>query len=335
MKREPVVLKYHIEAVDNKETGGTIMSDFAIVAECASGLHKELRDRFKIDGYVPGRITFPDGSSHFTTLDWEEISPEDYYGSMKYKKLMYKTGTTAPENIEEVYEPFLKEGRDILTITLSSGMSATCSMFQKAAKDMMGKYPERKIVIVDSLRFSTLIAMMNMKASEMRDAGCSIDEVAAWLEENKNRFHQIGPMDDLHFLARAGRVSNFKAFFGTMVGVNALGDFNPQGVSQVLCNVKGKMKALKATVEYVKQTAVDPENQVMFIGHTFKDDVVDILKEMVEEAVHPKEIIITRVDMSCGANIGPGMIGVYYIGNEATEGLKEETAIMEKIAAEL
>jgi fatty acid-binding protein DegV len=137
----------------------------------------------------------------------------------------------------------------------------------------------------------------------------------------------------LKFLARTGRVTNFKAFFGTLVGVNALGDFSPAGISQVLGNVKGITKALSATIEYVKRTIENPEEQIIFIGHTYRINEARKLKAMVEEQLSPKEVIITRVDMSSGANIGPGMVGVYYFGKEATEGLAEETKIMEETIA--
>ena len=107
-----------------------------------------------------------------------------------------------------------------------------------------------------------------------------------------------------------------------------MGDYSRAGISEVLGKIKGKKKALDATIEYLKRTVVDPENQIMFIGHTLKPDTAEILRDMVQDAVHPKEIIIGRVDMSCGANIGPGMAVVFYYGKEATEDLAEEKKII-------
>ncbi|MCF0143220.1 MAG: DegV family protein [Parasporobacterium sp.] len=307
------------------------MSDFVIIAEPASGMHKEFREKWNIDDYVPIKITFPDGKNYSTDPDWSLIDPDKYYSSMKDGKAMYKTGVCPPEEISEIYERHLKEGKDVLVVALSSGMSASCSMFKKAAMDSMEKYPGRKIRVVDSLRFSTVITMMNVIASEMRAAGKSLDETADWLEANRLRFRQMGPMDDLNFLAKAGRITGMKAFFGTLVGVNSLGDFNNQGISQVLGTVKGKKKAIDATVKYVAQTITDPENQVVFIGHTHRAEEAAQLKELIEAEIHPKEVIVTRVDMSCGANIGPGMVGVYYMGEPGSEGLEKEQAVMNKI----
>ena len=262
--------------------------------------------------------------------------PDDLGDSIPFKKFyemmaqgaMTRTSQVSIGEYVEFFEPFLKEGKDILHLALSSGISGTFNSASVACEQLKEKYPDRKVVIVDSLRYGFAITQMIIKAAEMRDEGKSIEEVAAWLEANRNCYHQMGVMDDLFFLARTGRVTNFKAFFGTLVGVNAMGDYSRAGISEVLGKIKGKKKALDATIEYLKRTVVDPENQIMFIGHTLKPDTAEILRDMVQDAVHPKEIIIGRVDMSCGANIGPGMAVVFYYGKEATEDLAEEKKII-------
>lgn len=304
------------------------MADFVIIPDAACSMTQDLRERFDIPDYIRTKITFPDGSTHETTLDWEEISADDYYLSMREHKAIYKTGVCSIDAAAEVFERYLKIGMDVLSITLSTGISGTYGVFIKAAEQLKEKYPDRKVVVVDSLRYGHAITLMIVKAAQMRDEGRSIEEVAAWLEENRNCFHQMGVMDDLFFLARTGRVTNFKAFFGTLVGVNAMGDYSREGISEVLGKIKGKKKALEATITYLKKTVVDPENQIMIVAHTLKPDTAEILRDMVEEAVHPKEIIMGRVDMSCGANTGPGMAVVFYYGKEATENLEEEKKII-------
>ena len=311
------------------------MSDFVIVADSNCSMSREMREKYGIVDYIPSKITFPDGVTHDTDLDWEIISADDYYRSMREDKVLYKTGVNSIDNVAAIMEKQLKEGHNILSIVLSSRMSSTYNVFVQAAKQLLEKYPERKIRVVDSLRFSTPIALMNMKAAEMRDAGKTLDETADWLEENRNCFRQMGPMDDMKFLARTGRVTNFKAFFGTMVGINAMGDFAPTGISEILSKVKGKKAALATTLEYVKRTIVNPEDQLILIGHTLKAEDAQIYKKAVEETFHPKAVEILRVDMSCGANIGPGMLGVYYFGKKASEGLEEEKKIMDEIVANL
>ena len=311
------------------------MSNFAIIADPSSGLTRDLREKYGIDDVIMGHITFPDGSDHVVDSDWSEMTPDQYFGTMAKKKAIYKTGAPNLDEIESVMEKYLSQGRDVLMITLSSGMSGTYDICTKAARNLKEKYPDNKVVVADSLRFSAPMIMMNIKASEMRAEGKSAEEVGAWIEANRNRYRQAGPMNDLKFLARTGRVSGGKAFFGQLVGINALGDFAPNGVSTVLTNVKGTDKALQTAVEYMKATGEDIQDQIVVISHSLRPAEAARLKEMIEKTFAPKEILMVRVDMLCGANIGPGMVAAYYMGKEATADMAWEKETMTAIAQKL
>ena len=304
---------------------------FVIIPDASCALTKDLRERFHIPAYVKAKIMFPDGTEHVADLDWEEISADEYFRSMVEDKAIYKSGMAGIENSIATYEQFLKEGQDVLAVSLSSGLSGNYGLAVKASEVLKEKYPDRKIIVVDSKRYSGVIAAMIAKADELKQEGKTIEEVAEWLENNRNRYHQMGPMDDLNFLCRTGRINNFKAFFGTLVGVNSLGDFNPNGLTDVLGKAKGKPKAIAATIEYVKRTIEEPENQIVFIAHSYRAETAEELRRRVEEELHPKEIIMARIDMSCGANVGPGMAAVFYYGKEISPDLAEEKKIMEEI----
>lgn len=308
------------------------MNKFAIIADPATGMGKELRERFGIDDIIPGHLTFPDGSDHLADPDWTTVDPDEYFGSMAYKKAIYKTGAPNSVEIGETAGKYLKEGRDVLLITLSSAMSGTYDICRAVSKELKEKYPENRLVVVDSLRFSAMMILMNIKAAEMREEGKSIDEVAAWIEANRNHFRQAGPLNDLKFLARTGRISETKAFFGQLVGVNAIGDYAPNGVSTVLVNVKGTDKALRASVEYMKQTIEDAKSQKVIISNSLRPKEAAKLTEMIQNEIGPEEIINLRTDMLCGANIGPGMAAAFYFGKEATADMAWEKETMQKIA---
>ena len=304
---------------------------FVIIPDSACSMPADLRIRFNIPAYVTAHVLYPDGTEHTTDLDWKEISADDYFRSMAEKKAIYKTGTAGLDNSIQIYEKFLQEGKDIIAISLSSALSGNYNLAVKASEVLKEKYPERKFYVIDTKRYSAAIACMIAKADELSSEGKTVDEVHDWLEANKNRYHQMGPMDDLNFLCRTGRINNFKAFFGTLVGVNALGDLNQNGLTDVLGKVKGKPAALKATIEYMKQTIEEPENQIIFIAHSYRYETAKELQRLVEEEFKPKEIIMTRVDMSCGASVGPGLAAVFYYGKEISENLEEEKKIMEAI----
>lgn len=307
------------------------MKEFVILADNGCALEKQYRERWGIDGIVYGNIFYPDGHSEKGDIDWERHTPEEYFGSMVDKKFFYKTSCANLDEIKNLMEPFAKEGKDILMVCLSTGVSGTYGFAVKAGEELSAKYPKVTIKVVDSLRYSTSFGLELIYASNLRKQGKDVNEVAAWLEENKGCFHQIGIMDDLFFLARNGRISKAAAFMGNLVGVEPMADFNDKGLAEVVGKGKGKKKSLKICVDYVKETIVNPEDQIIFINHSLREKEAMLLKQLVEENLKVKEIIVTSVDQTCGANIGPGLAAVFYFGKKISPELAEEKELMSRL----
>ncbi|MBR4017562.1 MAG: DegV family protein [Oscillospiraceae bacterium] len=307
------------------------MSDFVIIPDASSDLTKELRERFHIPDYIRGTIYYPDGKEYSVGLDWELMDPVTFYTSMSGRKTLYKTASAQRGDIIAVYENQLKAGKDILAVTLSSALSGTNQVCHKVAEELLKKYPQRKIIIVDSLRYSTALSLLVIKASQKQQEGATLEETAAYLENIKHLIHQIGPMDDMFFLVKTGRVSNFKAFFGTLIGINPMADFNRKGLSQVLGKFKGKKRAFDAVIEYIRGTIENPQEQIIFVAHSNREQAAQMLAQRVQEEFSPKEIIINHVGMSCGASIGPGLCAVFYEGRDISENMEYEQALMNEI----
>ena len=307
------------------------MTDFVIIPDVACDLVKPLRERFGITTYLPGKVYFPDGHSEVADIDWERHDPKQFYESMTDKKTIYKTAFCPAGEVIEIYEKVLAEGKDILSISLSGALSGTYQTCVMVAKELQERYPERKIICIDSMRYSTALSLLVILAAQKKAEGANLEETAAYVEQIKHCIHQMGPMDDLFFLCKTGRISNFKAFFGSLVGINPMADFNRQGMSQVLGKFKGKSAAFDAVIRYMRQTVIDPENQIMFVAHSNREQAANVLAKRIEEEFHPKEIIINHVSMSCGASIGPGLCAAFYFGKEISEGMEAEQAIMDRI----
>lgn len=311
------------------------MASFAIIPDSSCDLSADLRERFGIRDYLRGPVYFPDGKEVVGDLDWSFITPEAFYDSMKGRTALYKTASIPLGEISRAMEAELTQGNDVMTVSLSSGLSRNYESCCMVAEELRPKYPERKIVCVDSLHYSTSLGLLVILAAQKREAGADIDETAAFLETEKYRIHQMGTMDDLFFLVKTGRVSNFKAFFGSMIGLNLCADFNRNGIADVLAKFKGKKDAFRAILEYIDKTIVDPQEQILFLAHSNREEAAKLLAEQVQARFRPKEIVILPVGMSCGANIGPGLCAVFYRGKEISEDYSEEHAIMDAIAAEI
>lgn len=304
---------------------------YVIIADVSCDLNEEIRDRIGMKDYIRGHIHFDDGRDFPTTLDWTNISREEFYKQLSNKK---RKITTAPGNTEQCYEIFKKyieQGYAVLSMSLSSTISTTYNLTCVAAERLRKEYPDCEIYCLDSARMSGGFGLLTIYAHLLQKEGKTYDEVIRWLEENKYKVHQMGPIDDLIFVARRGRLTMGKAIMGNFAGVKPMGDCNAEGYTTVLTKVKGIGKALDLTVEYVKATAVDPEKQIILIAHSDRELYANTLKTKLMEALSPKEVWVTDVFTGCGANVGPGMVGVYYLGEKVSNDLTAEREIMNKL----
>ncbi|MCL2675424.1 MAG: DegV family EDD domain-containing protein [Firmicutes bacterium] len=307
--------------------------NYAVIGDVLCDLSEDLRKRFGVDGYLKGHMTVPAGKEERelpTTLDWSYMPQTEFYAHLKANKKVYKTAPASAEETVEYLEPFLAAGRDVLILSISSKLSVSYNLMLNAKKTLEAKYPNRKVIVVDSLKYSSGLGLLVIKACELRDKGLTIEENAAELDRVKSTVHQMGAMDDLFFVASKGRITHAKAFMGTLVGVKPMGDFNADGMVTVLAKVKGYDKAYKAIVEYIKRTIVEPENQIIIVAQTVREKHQAILAKMIEEQIKPKEIILSDIYPADGINVGPGLLAAYYYGTPITD-LARETEVIKQV----
>ncbi len=308
------------------------MEKFVIICDVTCDLNKELRDKYDIK-YVKGHMTGPDGKERVTTLDWTDFSHDEFYNDLKKNPNGYSTSPASPEEFKEVFEKFLVNGFDILSISISTALSGTYNFSLQAREMLKNSYPDRKIVCINSLRYSTGFGLLAVRASMLRAEGKSLDEVAQWVEENKNCCHQAGFLDDLSFVAAKGRLSKSKAFMGKLIGIKPMGEFDYNGLTTIIGKAKGDKASIEAVIKYMKKTILNPEEQIIFIASTNRMKQALQLKEKIEAEFKPKEVIITDVYPADGINIGPGLMSAYYFGTKISEGLVNEKEIMAEALA--
>jgi DegV family protein with EDD domain len=308
------------------------MEKFAILADATCDLGEAYQKQYDIH-VLPGHIILEDKSDIPSPLKWEAMSREEFYSRLKKNPNSF---STAPANTSEfagAMEAIVADGTALLVMTISSGISGAYQFAVTAAKQVLQKYPQARIRCVDSLRFGPGFGLMVIHAARLREQGKTMEETAAWLEENKNRFHQAGWLDDLSFVAKKGRLTNAKAFFGTLAGVKPIGEFDYNGLTTVIGKAKGAKAAYSVLMEYIAQTIENPEEQTVFIAQTNRLPQAELYKQMIMERFHPREIFINDVFPACGVNIGPGLMAAYYVGKPISRELKEERALIERVQA--
>lgn len=307
------------------------MKDYVILADITCDLSEEIRTYFGIEDCISGHIHFSDGRDFPTTLDWSNITREDFYKALSDKKMQISTAPPSPAEYFDAFEKYAKQGIAVLSMSISSKISSTYNVATMAAESVKEKYPDFNIYCFDSFRMSGNFGLLVMYAQQLKNQGKSFEEVIDWLENNKQKVHQMGPIDDLIFVARRGRLTMGKAIMGSFAGVKPMGDCSKDGYVSVLSKVKGMSKALDLTVKYIERVAVDVKNQYIIVSHSNRAEYAEKLKKMIEEKIAPKKVFVSDVFTGCGTNIGPGMIGAYFLGEEISEGLSVEKKIMNEL----
>ena len=308
------------------------MKTFAILADGTCDLSEAFQKQYGVR-VLPGHITLPDKTEISAFLKWEKYTKDGFYAELKRDPNGF---TTAPPNTQEfanAMEDIVKDGTELLVMTISSGISGAYQFAYTARKQVLEKYPEAKIRCVDSMRFGPGFGLMAVWAARLRAEGKDLEEVAAALEENKNRFHQAGWLDDLSFVAKKGRLTNAKAFFGTLAGVKPIGEFDYNGLTTVIGKAKGAKQAYELLLNYMEKTGEDLSEQTIFIAQTNRMPQAEKFRDLIQERFHPREIFINDVFPSCGINIGPGLMAAYYMGKPISRDLSEEKAIIEQALA--
>lgn len=299
------------------------MEKYIILADSALDLSEEMRSYCGLEEYLPGHINIH-GKDMITPLDWSTISREEFYAAVGGRKMDVSTAPPSPEEYYQAFKKYVEAGYKVLSMSLSSQISSTYNAACGAAKRVLEEYPEGTIYCLDTLRMSAAGGLLVFYARLLQGEGKTFEEVIDWVEQHKHCVHQMGPIDDLVVVARRGRISMGKAIMGNFAGVKPMGDCNRDGYVTALTKVKGINTALDLTARYVEKVATDVENQYIVIAHTNREAYALKLKELLAQHISPKHIFVTDVFSGAGTNIGPGMVGVYFLGNAISEDLAAE-----------
>lgn len=263
------------------------------------------------------------GCTYFSyTLDGKEYTKEnflpveEFYSKMRAGS-MPTTSQVNPERVRALFEPYLKEGKDILHIAFSSGLSGTFNSCRIAAQELMEEYPERKIRVVDSLAASLGQGLLVYLAQRRKEEGADFDSVAQWTEEHKKNIVHLFTVDDLNHLYRGGRVSRTTAILGGMLNIKPILHVDDEGKLIPIGKVRGRKKSLLELVTLMdtKIGSYEKSCDTIFISHGDCREEAEFLAAKVKEKYHITTELINDVGAVIGAHSGPGTMALFFVGD--------------------
>ena len=247
----------------------------------------------------------------------ENFLPEhEFYEAMRNGS-MPTTAQVNPENAKALLEPYLKEGKDILHIAFSSALSGTYNSSRIAAEELMEEYPDRRIIVVDSLSASLGQGLLVWLAQQKKELGQTLEDVADWVEKNKLKMVHLFTVDDLNHLYRGGRVSRTTAIVGSMLNIKPVLHVDNEGKLTAIGKVRGRKKALQELVKLMDEKigSFGADCDTIFISHGDCEQDAQYVAAKVKEKYNIKNIIINQVGATIGAHSGPGTMALFFVGD--------------------
>lgn len=286
------------------------MNNYTIFTDSSVDLSRELLDK---RGVISAPLSFRFDNE--ATISNDDIKIEEFYKKMRDGGVA-KTAAVNPNRFISKFEEALKQGKDILYIGFSSGLSTTFNSARLAANQLRTKYPERKILTIDSLAASCGIALLIDLVIEQKNNGATIEEAAKYAEDMKLKICHWFTVDDLVYLKRGGRVSPTAAFFGNMLGIKPVLHVDNEGHLIPVAKVRGRRLSIDTLAE--KYALMHDENaqKKVYISHADCKQEAEYLASVIKTKYGAETELISDVGPVIGAHSGPGTIALFFVGKE-------------------
>lgn len=289
------------------------MENFTIMTDSSCDLTQGFADELGLK-VVPLTLLL-DGQEYANYLDGRDISFSDFYARLRAGQTATTSAVSLGLFLQEM-EALLAAGQDVLYLGFSTGLSVTCNNAYLAAAELAEKYPQRKLYVVDTLCASLGQGLLVYLAALERQKGRGIDQVRDFVEENKLHLCHWFTVDDLNHLKRGGRVSATSAMVGTMLSIKPVMHMDEAGHLAPVSKARGRKAALRELVRQMEETAIDPQQQVVFISHGDCQEEADYLADLVREHTGASDVRINYVGPVIGAHSGPGTLALFFLGSK-------------------
>lgn len=283
------------------------MRPYVIFADSACDIAPDVLSLWGVR-FCPLTFTF---QGEDTEYENNTMPIDDFYAKMRAGGVA-KTSAVNPDRFQTGFEEAIAQGNDVLYIGFSSGLSTTYHSAEIAAKSCLALHPDAKILTVDSLGASAGYGLLLRLAVLEKESGKSIEQVAAFVEENRLRVCHVFTVDDLVYLKRGGRVSPTAAVIGNLLGIKPVLHVDDEGHLIPLTKVKGRKNAVRALADLLGRSIADASAPV-FISHGDCREDADLLCRILSEQYGATVELVTDVGPVIGAHSGPGTLALFFM----------------------
>lgn len=286
------------------------MASYRIITDSSCDLAQEMADELGLK-IAPLSVHFQ-GKEHRNYLDGRELDVKTFYAGLRDGE---KTSTTAanPSLWREIAAPILAAGEDVLALAFSSGLSTTCNAARIAAQELAEEYPDRKMIVVDTLCASLGQGLFCYLVVQKQREGASLEQALAYAQWLIPHLAHWFTVDDLHFLKRGGRISGTTAAVGSLLQIKPVLHVDDEGRLISMSKARGRKASIQALAAKVAEDAIQPETQTMFICHGDCLADAEYLASLLREQLHVPQIYINYVGPVIASHSGPGTLAVFSI----------------------
>lgn len=289
------------------------MKDYIIYTDSTADLTPQLVEMLGVM-IIPFEFTI-DGKVYYDYPDQRDLKTRDFYNLLREGHV----ATTSLVNVERyfsTFEPELAAGKDVLYIAFSSGLTGSINSAISAADELGKKYPDNRLIVVDSRSASMGQGLLVFNSVQNKRAGMTIDELAAWVTENRDKQAHWFTVDDLSHLRRGGRISATAAVVGGMLNIKPVMHMDNDGHLIPVTKVRGRRASLEALLERMEKTGVDIKNQTVFISHGDSEEDCRWMEQQVKKRFGVKDVYINYIGPVIGAHSGPGTMALFFMATE-------------------
>ena len=285
------------------------MDDYIIFTDSCCDVSPEMLAQWGVS-YANMTFSFDGEDKEYINTD---ITNKEFYDRMR-QGAHPRTAAINADTFTRAFTPFLKEGKDILYVAFSSGLSTTVNSAHMAVDDLKESYPDRKIIVVDTLAASAGGGLMVYMAVSKKNEGASMEENAAYLESLVPHHCIWFTVDDLEYLKRGGRVSPLVAFAGSVLGIKPVLQMDDEGHLIKAATARGRKKAIETLADKYSELSYEDKNTPVFISHAECESDAQLLADTLKKRHGVEVALISQIGPVIGSHAGPGTIALFFIG---------------------